>query len=218
MGHHASRVGQDLHLFPEREVRDAQVLPNGQFGYIHGQVLGNVVGKTFDLDLTQDEFEDPALHLDALRLAGHVDGDLQPEFCFAGDSHYVYVEQFAMHWIHLPLAQHDARGGLALDFERKDGVMARLRGEDRLDGTRVHRDGNGQPMVAVKNGRNAPGAPHPPGSILSEFLPRLGLDVHCFSHKSLLPSPRPGIGLPAKLLLPRLRDQDEKAQSFLAPS
>src|SRR2546430_5036702 len=91
VGDHARGVRQHFHLGSHRQVGDAQIAPQRQFTHVNGEVLRDIVGKTFQLDFTQNEVEDPTLHLNALRLAHRMHGDPDLQYCVTRDPHHVHM-------------------------------------------------------------------------------------------------------------------------------
>ena len=129
---------------PLMAMSDARLLcPIISSRHVHGEVFRNLVGQALDFDLAGDEFEQPALHLDARRLAvsgdryGH--GDALGEI----DALQVHVQQVALDGVVLPVHHHHRRGLAARDAQIENRVVSRLAVQNlrNLAGAYRYRDG-----------------------------------------------------------------------------
>ena len=102
------------------------------------------------------------------------------------------MQQAALDGFGLPVANHGARRRLALNFQRKDGVVAGLRVENPADPVRVHGDRDDRAAPAIDDAGNASRAPHAPRCVLAEFLARLRFNGECLTHSVLLLGVRAG--------------------------
>jgi hypothetical protein len=150
------------------------------------ELLGDIVRQALDFDGAGDDFEQSALHLHALGLAGgshrHADADTLGEI----DAFEIGVQQRAADGIQL-LVDHHHRGGLAAgDFQVEDGVIAGSTASDLGDLARIHGNRDGIFVGSINNCRNLPRTARAMRFVLAARGTHLGGDYDIFYHFILL--------------------------------
>ncbi len=70
------------------------------------------------VDFARDDFEQSALHLDALGFAGHLNANVDLDALGQVDALQIHVQQVVAHRIALPVHDHGGRFFHALDGQR----------------------------------------------------------------------------------------------------
>src|SRR6185436_18644283 len=94
---------------------------------------GNLVRQTLDLDRSGDDLEQPALDLDALRLAGGMHRRADADAFGKVDTLQVGVQQSASDRIDLMVYDHDGSSFPALHSQAENRVVPRVAVDDFED-------------------------------------------------------------------------------------
>src|SRR5579871_5538819 len=171
-----------LHGAGERHIARALALPDHQLGHIDGEAVWNLVRQAFDFDGAGDDFEQAALHFNALRFTAGMYRNGNANTLGEIDAFEIGMQQVALDRVHL-LIHHHHRGGLsALNRQVEDGVVPRAAASDLGDLAGVDRDADGVFECAIQDGRNVSGTAGTARFVLAARGTHLGGYVDIFSH------------------------------------
>jgi len=176
VSNHGCGVADELHGAGQRDIAGALGLADHELGDVHTETFRNIVRQAFDFDGAGDDFEQAALHLDALSLAEgghrHADADALGEI----DAFKIGMQQIALHRVHLLIDDHHRGGFTAPDGQVENGVVTRCAANNLVDVARVDGDADRIFEGPIDNGGNLAGATGAMGFILAARGTYLGGD------------------------------------------
>ncbi len=176
-----------LHGAAEADIACTLALADHQLSDIHGEILRNLIRQTIDFDRPGDDFEQSALHLHSLGVAGSMyrNGDL--DALGEIDPFQIGMQQVAPDGVHLLIEHHDRGEFAILHSQIEDGVIACLAFDDAGNLAGVHADADGVFKCTVHHRRNLSGFARTARFVLTARGTHLGVYGNILSHYILLP-------------------------------